>query len=63
MRVVEAIRTAPDPVPLPGEAWSERDGRRVVAGVDAMVTASAERLALFSELGAPWAAPLVSGRG
>lgn len=63
MRVVEAIRTAPDPVPLPGEAWSERDGRRVVAGVDAMVTASAERLALFSELGATWAAPLVSGRG
>ncbi|MFF3945568.1 Gfo/Idh/MocA family protein [Streptomyces sp. NPDC001902] len=61
MKVVEAVRTAPDPVPLPDGAWrtepGERSTRRVVTGVDGMVTAGAETLALFSELGAPWAAP------
>lgn len=60
MKVVEAVRTAPDPVPLLPDAWrtepGERSARRVVTGVDAMVSAGAERLALFSELGAPWAA-------
>ncbi|WP_405732560.1 Gfo/Idh/MocA family protein [Streptomyces sp. NBC_01537] len=61
MKVVEAVRTAPDPVPLPeGSAWhtvaGERSGRRVVRGIDGMVAASAETLSLFSELGAPWAA-------
>ncbi|MFF7212233.1 Gfo/Idh/MocA family protein [Streptomyces sp. NPDC008238] len=60
MKVVEAVRTAPEPVPLPEDAWrtepGERSGRRVVTGIDAVVTAGAERLALFSELGAPWAA-------
>ncbi|GAB2603637.1 Gfo/Idh/MocA family oxidoreductase [Streptomyces capparidis] len=59
MRVVEAVRTAPDPVPLPGGAWrtepGERAPRRVVPGVDDLVAASAERLATYSELGAPWA--------
>ncbi|MFE7385631.1 Gfo/Idh/MocA family protein [Streptomyces zhihengii] len=61
MRVVEAVRTAPDPVALPDGAWRPEpfgDGaRRVVAGVDALVAASAERTALFSELGADWARP------
>ncbi|WP_326795227.1 Gfo/Idh/MocA family oxidoreductase [Streptomyces sp. NBC_01808] len=63
MRVVEAVRTAPDPVPLPAAAWraAPADGgapavRRVVPGIDALVAAGAERLALYSELGAPWAA-------
>ncbi|MFJ3668663.1 Gfo/Idh/MocA family protein [Streptomyces sp. NPDC090106] len=63
MKVVEAIRTAPDPAPLPGTAWHLIPGaapeadRRVVPGVDALVTASADTLALYSELGAPWALP------
>ncbi|MBT2379525.1 Gfo/Idh/MocA family oxidoreductase [Streptomyces sp. ISL-111] len=61
MRVVEAVRTAPEPVPLPAGAWATRyDGpgggaRRVVPGIDALVAAGAESLSLFSELGAPWA--------
>lgn len=67
MKVVEAVRTAPDPVRLPEGAWrAERhEGavRRVVPGVDGMVAAGAETLALFSELGAPWAAaPAGAGR-
>jgi predicted dehydrogenase len=59
MRVVEAVRTAPDPVPVPGSLWhavpGERSHRRVVDGVDDLVETAAESLRLFSELGAPWA--------
>ncbi|MGW6535745.1 Gfo/Idh/MocA family protein [Streptomyces sp. NPDC055051] len=62
MRVVEAVRTAPDPLPLPAAHWRAEAGasaeRRVVAGVEALVDASAEQLRLYSELGAPWAAPV-----
>ncbi|WP_329112478.1 Gfo/Idh/MocA family protein [Streptomyces sp. NBC_01353] len=58
MRVVEAIRTAPDPVELPGECWRTEPGenasRRVVSGVDGLVAASADTLSLYSELAAPW---------
>ena len=59
MQVVEAIRTAPDPSPLPDDAWRRVPGedRRVVPGVDALVEAAADRLSLYSELGAPWARP------
>ncbi|CQR64706.1 Gfo/Idh/MocA family protein [Streptomyces leeuwenhoekii] len=59
MRVVEAIRQAPDPVALPPGAWHRVPGesRRVVPGVDALVAAAADSLALYSELGAPWAVP------
>ncbi|MFD8379525.1 Gfo/Idh/MocA family protein [Streptomyces sp. NPDC059679] len=65
MRVVEAIRTAPDPVRLPADAWRTEPGigaapsakRRIVPGIDRLVAAGAERLALYSELRAPWAAP------
>ncbi|MEU5718177.1 Gfo/Idh/MocA family oxidoreductase [Streptomyces sp. NPDC020403] len=63
MRVVEAVRTAPDPTPLPAEAWytepaAEGTGvRRVVRGVDGLVAAGADTLTLFSELGASWARP------
>ncbi|MET8474825.1 Gfo/Idh/MocA family oxidoreductase [Streptomyces sp. NPDC006422] len=63
MRVVEAIRRAPDPVALPREVWTEvrADGpgtvRRVVPGADGLVAASAERLTGFAGLGAPWADP------
>lgn len=63
MRVVEAVRTAPDPAALPATAWHTRpDGpgggnRRVVRGVDGTVAAAADTLTLFSELGASWARP------
>ncbi|MEU0075334.1 Gfo/Idh/MocA family oxidoreductase [Streptomyces sp. NPDC006332] len=59
MKVVEAIRRAPDPAPLPESAWHLLPGeeRRIVPGVDGFVAASADSLALFSELGATWAPP------
>ncbi|MEV6170102.1 Gfo/Idh/MocA family oxidoreductase [Streptomyces sp. NPDC051954] len=61
MKVVEAIRLAPDPEPLPQEAWYllPDEGRRVIPGVDGLVTAAADTLSLYSELGAPWAFPQV----
>jgi predicted dehydrogenase len=57
MKVVEAIRTAPDPAPLPDTAWHRVPGenRRVVPGIDGLVAAAADTLSLYSELGAPWA--------
>ncbi|MGN9790305.1 Gfo/Idh/MocA family protein [Streptomyces sp. OZ13] len=59
MRVVEAVRTAPEPVRLPPDAWRQAEEgnapRRVVPGIDALVAAGAESLRLYSELGAPWA--------
>ncbi|MFF3843696.1 Gfo/Idh/MocA family protein [Streptomyces sp. NPDC002328] len=59
MRVVEAIRVAPDPVRLPEDAWRllPDEGRRVVPGADGLVAAAADTLTLFSELGASWAHP------
>ncbi|MGW3137345.1 Gfo/Idh/MocA family protein [Streptomyces sp. NPDC001139] len=59
MKVVEAIRLAPDPTPLPDTAWRllPEEERRVVPGVDALVAAAADTLALYSELGAGWAPP------
>ncbi|ARQ71390.1 Gfo/Idh/MocA family protein [Streptomyces marincola] len=65
-RVVEAVRTAPDPVALPPTAWRSEPGeqgpRRVIPGVDALTEAGAQRLALYSELGAPWARRAEAGR-
>lgn len=57
MRVVEAIRVAPDPVQVPDDAWRRLpdEERRVVPGIDGLVAAAADTLALYSELGAPWA--------
>ncbi|MGR6969668.1 Gfo/Idh/MocA family protein [Streptomyces cynarae] len=57
MKVVEAIRQAPDPAPLPDTAWHRVPGenRRVVPGIDGLVAAAADTLCLYSELGAPWA--------
>jgi len=63
MRVVEAIRQAPDPAELPSDAWEFVPGadgsvrRRVVPGIDGLVAAAADTLSLYSELGAPWAPP------
>ncbi|GAA2461684.1 Gfo/Idh/MocA family oxidoreductase [Streptomyces macrosporus] len=71
MRLVEAVRTAPEPRRLPEDAWRVEPGagdgaaRRIVTGVDELVAAGAERLALYSELSAaggphvPWAVPAV----
>ncbi|CAL9387247.1 Gfo/Idh/MocA family protein [Streptomyces sp. enrichment culture] len=55
MRVVEAVRTAPEPRALPAADWYTRDTpggsrRRIVKGVDHLVHTSAETLSLFSEL-------------
>ncbi|MCX4574178.1 Gfo/Idh/MocA family oxidoreductase [Streptomyces sp. NBC_01571] len=59
MKVVEAIRRAPDPVALPADAWETvpAENRRIVRGIDGLVAAAADSLALYSELGASWAAP------
>ncbi|MFD0006869.1 Gfo/Idh/MocA family protein [Streptomyces sp. NPDC127178] len=59
MKVVEAIRLAPDPAPLPDGAWRllPDEQRRVVLGIDGLVAAAADTLALYSELGASWALP------
>ncbi|WP_095933479.1 Gfo/Idh/MocA family protein [Streptomyces sp. Tue6028] len=59
MKVVEAIRQAPDPRALPEDSWTRVPGenRRVVRGVDGLVAAAADTLALYSELGAVWAPP------
>jgi hypothetical protein len=59
MKVVEAIRLAPDPVALPAGAWHRLpdEERRVVDGIDGLVAAAADNLALYSELGASWALP------
>lgn len=59
MRVVEAVRTAPDPAPLPEQAWRPlpAEHRRIVPGIEGLVAAAADTLALYSELGAAWALP------
>jgi predicted dehydrogenase len=56
--LVEAVRDAPEPRPLPPE-WVRTVGtgpgrRFVVPGIDRDVDTAAERLALFSELALPW---------
>ncbi|WP_214109544.1 DUF6807 family protein [Acrocarpospora catenulata] len=63
MRVLEAIRQAPDPLPIPDRHQElERDeqgrvARRVLPGIANLTARSAEHLALYSELDVPWAAP------
>ncbi|MEU5954662.1 Gfo/Idh/MocA family oxidoreductase [Streptomyces sp. NPDC047525] len=63
MKVVESIRRAPDPLPLPVEAWrsvpGEHEGvrRRIVHGIDGLVAASADTLCGYAELGTFWALP------
>jgi predicted dehydrogenase len=61
MHLVEAVRLAPAPRPIPAR-FVQRTAvepagaeRRTVPGVEKLVAASAERLALFSELGVGWA--------
>ncbi|MET7682911.1 Gfo/Idh/MocA family oxidoreductase [Streptomyces sp. NPDC005423] len=61
MKVVEAIRRAPDPAQLPADAWRPiaAERRRVVPGIDSLVADAADTLRLYSELGAEWAPPAV----
>ncbi|SFW83726.1 Gfo/Idh/MocA family protein [Amycolatopsis australiensis] len=56
--LVEAVRDAPEPRPLPPD-WVRTAGtgperRFVVPGIDRTIDTAAERLALFSELALPW---------
>lgn len=62
MRVLEAVRTAPDPTPVRPEhvrwAGDGADGHPVVADVEAWCARVADEGATFRTLGAPWVAPL-----
>ncbi|RJL24702.1 DUF6807 family protein [Bailinhaonella thermotolerans] len=60
MEVMEAVRLAPDPAPIGDEHQEVTPGGRVLRGVSALVEEAAERLALFTELDAPWAVPRVA---
>lgn len=56
--LVEAVRDAPEPLPLPA-GWVQAvdtgpDRHFVVPGVDRDVDTAADRLSLFSELALPW---------
>jgi predicted dehydrogenase len=55
MRVLEAVRTAPDPRPIPEDQLQMDDVHRVIPGIEDLVSASAEGLSLYSELGVSWA--------
>ncbi|NEA34568.1 Gfo/Idh/MocA family oxidoreductase [Streptomyces sp. SID13031] len=55
-RVLDAIRSAPAPRPISADWEGSGDERHpVVPGVEKWIEQAAERQALFSELGAPWA--------
>lgn len=58
MRVLEAVRTAPDPAPVDPayvEWLGEGDGRHpVIADIETWCARVAHEQKLFSELGAPW---------
>ena len=58
MRVLEAVRTAPDPRPIPAELvdWrTDESGRHpVVRDVESWLSRAATELKPLSELGAPW---------
>ena len=54
MQVVEAIRRAPDPEPIPAR-FQEQAAGRVLPGIADLTARSARRLALYSELDVPWA--------
>jgi len=58
MEVMEAIRVAPDPLPIAGDHQDLSGEGRVLPGITRVVDACADRLTLFSELGVSWATPL-----
>ncbi|MEU8227340.1 Gfo/Idh/MocA family oxidoreductase [Kribbella sp. NPDC048915] len=60
-RVVEAVRTAADPLPIAPEfvRWEGAgpDRRPIVQDVEHWVERAADTLSLFTEIGVPWAKP------
>ncbi|HEV2784592.1 MAG TPA: DUF6807 family protein [Actinophytocola sp.] len=59
MEVLDAVRRAPEPTPIPAE--HQLDGAtngRVLPGIKELTALSAQRLALFSELDVAWAPPV-----
>ncbi|MFF5113199.1 Gfo/Idh/MocA family protein [Streptosporangium sp. NPDC000509] len=54
MRVLEAVRLAPQPLAIPDVFQEVGDERRVLPRIAEVTAASAERLALYSELRVPW---------
>ncbi|TXK42771.1 DUF6807 family protein [Nonomuraea sp. C10] len=61
MEVMEAIRVAPDPLPIADDHQDLSGEGRVLPGIASVVDRCASELALFSELGLSWATPLVVG--
>jgi hypothetical protein len=59
MQVAEAVATSPDPGVIPGSAitvsGTGESRRLVVNGIDTAIERSVNELALFRELGLPWA--------
>jgi len=56
-RVLDAVRSAPPPLAIEADWVGDGDERHpVVPGVEKWIERAAEEQALFSELGAPWAA-------
>ncbi|MEV6863289.1 DUF6807 family protein [Streptosporangium subroseum] len=55
MRVLESVRLAPDPLAIADRFQEIDEERRVLPGIAEVTAASAERLALYSELELPWA--------
>ncbi|MFF0307662.1 DUF6807 family protein [Streptosporangium sp. NPDC004379] len=55
MRVLEAVRLAPEPRVIPDAFQEVGAEQRVLPGIAEVTAASAERLALYSELDVPWA--------
>jgi predicted dehydrogenase len=58
MEVMDAIRLAPDPLPIADEHQEVSAEGRVLPGIASLVDACAARVELFSEVGAAWAVPL-----
>ncbi|WP_309133516.1 Gfo/Idh/MocA family oxidoreductase [Cellulomonas sp.] len=67
MAVLDAVRAAPDPRPVPEDlvTWvgEGADGHPVVADVEAWCDAVAERGEGFAAVGAPWAVPVATPAG
>ncbi|WP_336204876.1 DUF6807 family protein [Nonomuraea sp. LPB2021202275-12-8] len=59
MQVMEAIRVAPEPLPIADDHQDLSGEGRVLPDIARVVDTCAERLTLFSELGVSWAVPLI----
>lgn len=55
MEFLESVRLAPDPLPIAEEHQRIHADRRELPGIKELTDLSAQRLALFSELGVAWA--------